>query len=147
MGTTFVEITGYRRREINTEGIIDYDAEYAFTRGQCHSLALAMHRLTGWELYGLYKPNELRRGGTPSHTVVRSPDGEYIDIGGNTALEEWREYYPDAKPVAVTEAQVLGFEHIDYVKPNIKAAMPYAVTLYVKYGKGQSGQLRLPFAV
>ena len=146
MGTVTVKLP-FGSRPINTEGIIDYDAEYAFTRGQCHSLALALHRLTGWQLYGLYKPNELRYGRTPSHTVVRSPDGEYIDIGGNTALEDWREYYPDAKPVAVTEAQVLEFEHDDYVKPNIKAAMPYAVTLYVKYGKGQPTQLRLPFTL
>jgi hypothetical protein len=47
----------------------------------------------------------------------------------------------------VTEAQVLAFEEDDYRKPNIEAAMPYAVTLYVKYGKGQPTQLRLPFAL
>jgi hypothetical protein len=142
MGTTFVEITGCRRREINTEGIIDCDAEYAFTRGQCHALALALHRLTGWQLYGLYKPNER---GTPSHTVVRSPDGEYIDINGNNALKDWREYYPAVKPKAVTEAQVLEFENDDYVKPDIKAAMPYAKALASKYGKTRRAQLRIPF--
>ena len=146
MGTVTVKLP-FGSRPINTEGIIDYNAEYAFTRGQCHSLALALHRLTGWELYGLYIRDEFESGKTPSHTVVRTPSGEYIDIEGNTALEDWREYYPDAKPVAVTEAQVLEFEHDDYVKPNIKAAMPYAVTLYVKYGKGQPTQLRLPFTL
>jgi hypothetical protein len=132
---------------VSREGIIDHDAKQAFTRGQCHALALALHRLTGWQLYGLYRPHELRRGTTPSHTVVRTPDGEYIDINGNNALEEWRKYYHEAEPKAVTEAQVLAFEEDDYCKPDIKAAMPFAVTLYVKYGKGQATQMRLPFAV
>lgn len=146
MGTVRVKLPS-GSRPINTEGIIDYDAEYAFTRGQCHSLALALHRLAGWELYGFYSPHELGRGRTPSHTVVRSPDGEYIDINGNNALEDWRGYCPAATPKAVTEAQVLGFEHIDYCTPNIEAAMPYAKALYAKYGKTQRGQLRFPFAL
>ena len=146
MGTVTVKLPG-GSRPINTEGIIDYDAEYAFTRGQCHALALALHSLTGWQLYGLYKPCELRWSGTPSHTVVRSPDGEYIDINGNNALEEWQEYYPEAEPKAVTEAQVLAFEEDDYCKPDIKAAMPYAKTLAAKYGKTQRRQLRIPFAL
>ena len=63
---------------------------------------------------------------------------------GNNALENWREYYK-AKPYAVTEAQVLGFEHKDYVSPNVDAAMPYAVTLFAKYGTGQNA-MRIPYA-
>jgi hypothetical protein len=147
MQTNTVTCCNGNEYEVSAEGIIDHEAREAFTRGQCHSLALALHRLAGWELYGLYKPSELRYGGTPSHTVVRSPDGEYIDINGNNALEDWRGYYPAATPKAVTEAQVLEFEHIDYVTPDIAAAMPFAKTLYTKYGKTQRGQLRFPFAV
>ena len=147
MGTVEVECCNGDCYNINTKGTIDHEAREAFTRGQCHGLALALHRLTGWELYGLYKPSELRYGGTPSHTVVLSPDGEYIDINGNNALEDWRGYYPAATPKAVTEAQVLEFEHIDYVTPDIVAAMPFAKALYAKYGKTQRAQLRFPFAL
>jgi len=136
----------YEDIAINTAGHIDYNAERVFTRGQCHALALALHRLTGWELYGLYSPGEWRRKETPGHVVVKSPDGMYIDITGDNALEGWRAYWPEATPHALTEAQVLEFEHDDYQKPFIEAAKPYAITLFLLYGKGQAAvQMRLPF--
>jgi hypothetical protein len=151
MGTVVVRMPNSRRAVINTEGRIDNAAEYAFTRGQCHSLALALHRMTGWELYGLYSEydwtrKQAGRESTPSHVVVRSPEGKYIDITGDDALEGWHQWWPDATPHSVTEAEVLGFSDIDYIKPDITAATPYALTLWVKYGNGQPVQLHLPFA-
>jgi hypothetical protein len=136
MGTVTVDLPCNNRIAINTEGRIDHNAEYAFTRGQCHALALALHRLTGWELYGLYNSDwAFENGETPEHVVVLMPNGDYLDINGNNALENWRESWPDSEPHAVTEKQVLGFEHIDYRRPSIDAAMPFALTLWAMYGK------------
>jgi hypothetical protein len=149
MGTTTVTGCYGKRYTLNTEGNIDRHAENAFSRGQCHALALALHRLMGWELYGLYTASERRSrryNGTPSHTVVRMPDGDYLDIHGNGALDNWRVSWPDAEPIALTEAEVLAFEHRDYRKPNIKAAMPYAETLAGNYSRG-GVQTRFPFAI
>jgi hypothetical protein len=42
---TVQDITGFPRTI--TYGIVDFDAECLFTRGHCHSLALAMHKATG----------------------------------------------------------------------------------------------------
>lgn len=141
MATIAVELPFNNSIRINKEGRIDHKAEHAFTRGQCHALALALHRLTGWELYGLYDSDyDFECGETPAHVVVRMPNGDYLDIEGNNALENWRESWPNSVPYAVTEAQVLDFENIDYCAPAIDAAMPFAVTLFAKYGKGRKAQ-------
>lgn len=152
MATVTVKLPNYETQIINTEGHIDSAAKYAFTRGQCHALALVLHRLTGWKLYGLYSEYEWTRKqagrkSTPGHVVVRTSEGKYIDITGDDAVQSWYTYWPDSTPHPVTEKEVLEFSNIDYCKPDITAAVPYALTLWVKYGNEQpTKQLRLPFA-
>lgn len=76
-----------------TPGVIDEDAEYVFTHGQCHALALALNERTGWPLVGI------AAGGPhhPSHCAVRRPDGEIIDITGYAERAvPWIFYGPEA---------------------------------------------------
>jgi hypothetical protein len=133
-----------RTLHLNREGYVDHDAEFAFTRGQCHALALMLHRLTGWKLYGFFCEYELENKATPGHVVVRTPSGSYVDITGNDALNNWLDYWPNSTPHPLTEAEVLGFEKRDYKKPNLEAAEPYALSLAMRYG-AKAVQLRMPF--
>jgi hypothetical protein len=137
MATIAVELPGNNSIRINKEGRIDSSAEHAFTRGQCHALALALHKLTGWKLYGLYDRNEWDNGETPGHVVVRSPKGKYIDITGDNALSNWQYYWPEAEPHCIREQDVLKLSTLDYCEPAIDAAYPYALTLSMLYAKQQ----------
>lgn len=62
-----------------TAGLLDETAEYAFTHGQCHAMAIALHELTGYEIIGL--------GGSPwldgpGHFMVRAEFGYCLDVEG-----------------------------------------------------------------
>lgn len=108
-------------------GVIDERAVRAFTRGQCHALALALHEKKGWDLYGLFSkynfenfPIDIEDGLiTPSHVIVRSDKGEYIDIMGIGADCRWSHR---AELVPVQKGHVLQYEDIDYLEPEMEVA-------------------------
>ena len=138
--------------EVRADGVIDDNAVQAFTRGHCHSLALALHQETGWPLFGMYSEEEgnmsHENGDTPSHVLVQMPNGDFLDIEGTGAVENWQQSWPTTEPVKVTEAEVLGFSKIDYKEPNVEAARPFAKTLLSKYGQefiNKPYQYRIPF--
>jgi hypothetical protein len=56
-----------RRAAALTPGVLDRRATEVFTRGQCHSFALALQRLTGWGLIGMYHDRGL------THLAVVEP--------------------------------------------------------------------------
>ena len=62
---------GYRIRD---EGVITDEAERVFTCGHCHSLALALNKITGWPLVGMFHVSD-RDDGVASHVGVQSPKG------------------------------------------------------------------------
>lgn len=66
-----------RRRKqlirLETKNGINHDAKVVFMYGQCHSLAVAIHDLTGWELWQVEGEN---------HVVCFTPFDEIIDIKG-----------------------------------------------------------------
>ena len=70
----------------NGKGVVDQSAVTAFTRGDCHSFAVALHDRTGWPIVGI--------GGatwTPGHFVVYDPEiDDYVDIEGPGALDRWK---------------------------------------------------------
>lgn len=105
-------------------GRIDDEAKEVFTRGQCHALALELHRATGWELYGAYSEHQKEYGGTPGHVVVRHPDGHFVDIEGIGVEKRWAEYgkYTFA-PVDVYA--VLSYDQIDYTIPALGVAKAF----------------------
>jgi hypothetical protein len=73
-----------REYHINTRsdpGLI----EHIFTRGHCHSFALAVHELTGWPIVGLFVDYDSMAW----HCVNRTPDGRLFDILGLGVEERW----------------------------------------------------------
>jgi hypothetical protein len=67
--------------------VITPQIEHIFTSGQCHSLAIALHEILGWEVMGTY---DLFGGGPRDtrHFVVQCPDrrGD-ADIRGIRCLD------------------------------------------------------------
>lgn len=71
----------YGRKQEVTPGVLDDRAHEAFTCGQCHAFALALHQITGWPLYLLcHDASDPIESWT--HVVVRRLDGAFIDIDG-----------------------------------------------------------------
>lgn len=61
-------------------GVIDDAAMYLYRNGQCVALARALHETTQWPIVLHLQPLE---GGTLlHHALVRTPEGELLDIGG-----------------------------------------------------------------
>ena len=65
------------------EGELDCGALLAFTGGQCHGLALALHERTGWPLVAVDEPT-----GACAHVCVRRPDGLLVDVTGAHTVDE-----------------------------------------------------------
>jgi hypothetical protein len=106
-------------------GVINRNAEVAFNSGQCHSLAYAVNRETGWPILGI---GDLPDG--PNHLVVYHPGiDEYIDIQGVGALKRgdhasWaNEMIREITPEQVEEGLAT------YLKMNYLAAKPFAKSL------------------
>ena len=75
-------------------GELTDDARYVFTRGQCHSLALALHEATGWPIFGDFVSEY---DDTPDHVFVQAPDGRFVDVEGTPTIlgAEVREVDPE----------------------------------------------------
>jgi hypothetical protein len=58
-------------------GVLDRRAVLAFSTGQCHGLALALHRRTGWPLVAVDDHK-----GVCVHVAVRRDDGYLVDATG-----------------------------------------------------------------
>lgn len=122
----------YGTYDLKDDGTIDDSASEVFTHGHCHSFAYALHRLTGWQLVGLYHPCQPLGDCTPWHCCVETPSGDVLDIDGGNALQRFEEYGCTIKR-SLTEADVLNFERIDYLPINIEAAMPFAINALSRY--------------
>lgn len=116
----------------------DEEVRYTFSTGQCHSLALALHTLTGWPLFVLCDPCYdgddcpeapehvacRQPDGDGAHVVVKDPSGRFVDIAGSWWPDEPLNWSWDGLvPVPVTEDEVLdlGWDQIDAM-----AALPFA---------------------
>lgn len=64
-------------------GVLDRRAMLAFSTGQCHGLALALHRRTGWPLVAVDD-----REGVCVHVAVRRDDGYLLDATGAHSDEQ-----------------------------------------------------------
>jgi hypothetical protein len=72
---------GYTIKCDITSSSKEEEIKRVFSYGNCHSLALAMHKLTGWPLMGVYRKSDMYDG-IPSHVVVKDPLGRYVDVEG-----------------------------------------------------------------
>lgn len=65
---------------------------YRFTDGDCHVLARAIHRLTGWTMASIYDPY---MDGPNYHAFVLRPDGKALDVEGLHDPDALVSYYGD----------------------------------------------------
>lgn len=76
-----------------TPGVLDEAAEFAFSHGQCHAFAQALHERTGWPIVAVghdecnYNISCAQFEDDPcdcqiNHTGVRTPDGKFADVYG-----------------------------------------------------------------
>jgi hypothetical protein len=108
----------------------DPEVQYTFSNGQCHSLALALHRLTGWPLrvlcrrYGSEPSDDLLAARSGIHVVVEDPTGRFVDIDGPwnpKAPANWAWEHTIPVPVSSRAVRRLGWDRIDS-----RAALPFA---------------------
>jgi hypothetical protein len=104
------------------------DVETVFSCGNCHSLALAIHKMTSWPLYGIYHPIN---DNVANHVFVKTPTGNFVDIQGEQTPEEFsRKWVGTIQPI--TRKQISDWvrarrnNQIGYIPPRTKAAQPYA---------------------
>ncbi|WP_413102245.1 hypothetical protein [Streptomyces sp. Inha503] len=84
-----------------TPGAIDKTATHAFMNGCCGGLAIALHDATGWPIIAATVNN-----GLALHYMVRTPDGQLLDIeGAHPAAHIVVDYELDADDGIVTLAE------------------------------------------
>jgi len=146
------------------EGVIDDEAEYAYTNGQCIALSLALHKLTDWPIIAqLSRPGdrdwedrthgrhigkrEARDGWFYHfvHSLVQTPDGWLIDIRSEHDAEDFRieaSYHygtcalVSVEPAALQSALADARKHgAVHMEQNVEAATGFAKVLLAEYGK------------
>lgn len=99
-----------------------------FTNGHCHSLAFALHKLTGWDLIAAGTHEECE----PRHIAVQSPTGRIFDVNGFSDLFEFEQKY----------GKVKRYKNLVYLRRKLnpfyrtaqtRTAMPYAKMLLEEY--------------
>lgn len=119
--------------DINNRGVIDSKARKAFMHGQCHSLAMAIRKLTGWPMFGFVDWDDGDKPTSPGHISVWVPELEdYVDIAGRQALARWKEVYPDVEVHQIYPSTIKRGMSM-YLPLDVDAAIPYAKTVLRKY--------------
>jgi hypothetical protein len=113
-------------------GVIDSEAKRAFTRGQCHALAVAINKLTGWTIKGVGRDFCGDYSLSPCHCVVYASELKaYVDINGASKRVPRLNYHDTFRIVNRNiSAKTIRAEKLEgYIKPNVRAAMPFAKAL------------------
>lgn len=69
------------------------DELYWYEHGDCHTLALAIRRLTGWQLAALGEQQDHACGG---HAFVVTPTGHALDIRGARSVDQLLRQWHDS---------------------------------------------------
>jgi len=108
-------------------GVIDKEARFAFTNGQCHALAVALHRLTGWPIKGA--SYDRYEDDSPTHCVVYWRERRvYVDVNGasrQVRIDGTRFYISHRYIDPHTAANRLSY----YIKPDLTTAALFARTI------------------
>lgn len=115
-------------RQTVTLGVLDSNAVYAYSNGQCHALAMALHELTGWSLaeYDLDTGDWCDH---PNHWAVLTPSGSRLDIKGISPN-------PDKWGPAEPSSEDRWLECLDccYAQPDMGTARLFAQLVLSTYG-------------
>jgi hypothetical protein len=109
-------------------GIVDGQAQRAFRNGQCHALALEIHKATNWPIIGVFAEDDVNTPypESPSHCVVYDESIDaFVDIRG--------EFNPFGLPWSVARLAEMDPKDIPklagYIKADLKAAKPFVRTV------------------
>ena len=99
-GSPVEVVLAWQRTAVVTAGVVDAVAVDAYTNGQCHALAVALHHATGWPLVWVgpeeccydidcaeYDDDEGWCLCQIEHVGVLTPDGAFLDIEGPQTVE------------------------------------------------------------
>jgi len=95
-----------------------------FTQGQCHSLARAIHKLTGWQLAAMCH-SESCGTATADHVVCIHPSGDYVDIHGRWKPGTHFAFLKYVVPVSDDEVRQFKRRY-NWDSQNVRNAMPFA---------------------
>lgn len=113
--------------ELNPADGLTPEADHAFSNGQCHALALALHELTGLPLAGLEWDDDEFDVPAPNHVFVFDPaTGDALDVGGWNAVARWNGGYADDLREMTRDDVVELYERGLYLYPNLDAAAAFA---------------------
>lgn len=130
--STYAEVPFWGRNKRLPVDPEDPDVRETFTRGQCHSLAFALHELTGWPIVLM---GEVWEGGSSwHHAVVRHPDGGYVDVYGRW-LENPEGYDDEEVYEAADPDDALNFIEWSCDEPDPVAARPFAEAVLAYIGE------------
>jgi hypothetical protein len=99
--------------------------ENIFTHGQCHALAVALHEILGWPIYGIFDswgPDK-----TTYHYMLQCPRGGFADVTGFHCF--------DCGYRKTTKRTILAHRNKDFVKPAMEFARHYAPLVIEKLKK------------
>jgi len=98
--------------------------------GDCPVFAVALHKLTGYPIYGLVEYDEDINKTVLIHAYVKAPDGRIIDaIGDESTVEDILTEFPNSgevEEVPMTEQEVLSIGYDSSNKPNLYQALEVA---------------------
>lgn len=114
-------------------GVIDDTAEHVFTHGHCHSLALALHEATGWDIIGSL--SGWNGDDTPDHVgvLVPGPTPEVLDIHGTWDADDWLAEYGGVEWRRVDPEEAYGAFDRMYRKPDVEAARHWVYPVLEEY--------------
>lgn len=111
----------FHRTYLLTPGELDEAAIACFSTGQCHAMALALHRLTDWQIVAITDEDD-----EVNHLAVRTPSGRILDIAGAHDPEALEEAW-DGQIVPMSEADALALERTGvWRRPDIETASSLA---------------------
>lgn len=121
-------------------GLIDHNAKQAFTNGQCHALALALHQQTKWPLiWTTFQTCNHRLCSQdqdaychPDHVLVKTPKETYLDILGEHSLESLQKIYKEVGSLSTSRLEhLISIEH--FIEPDHQAANTFVDAVLALY--------------
>lgn len=109
----------------NGVGVLNQDASNLFTCGHCHSLALAVNKLTGWKMFAVGDEHY-----SPQHFIMYCPPlKDYIDVNGPKAVSRYKRLasrlLEEFDPAEIDQLEF-------YKEPDPEMAEPFAKALLIK---------------
>ena len=110
-------------------GVLDSEAKRAFSKGQCHALAIAINKLTGWKIKGVGFSYDTPD--SPTHCCNYSPELKaYVDIDGlSKKAPVGRVLNSNISP-----REAMGSLR-GYLDPDVETAMPFARSVLRKINR------------